>query len=319
VGGWVGTAEFLFSKTVKDIAYRNLNLRQVGTRLDGRPVWARNVDPRYSDVILLENTDQGHSWTLTFEGRRAFRAGWFANASYMYGESRSIMDGTSSQAASNWGNVYVPGDPNNPPLTRSNFDPGHRINLALSKDFRIGATGVFFGTYYSGQSGRPYSLNFSNDFNGDVRTTNDLLYIPANAGEVTFTGGTFDQFMSFINSEECYSDFIGQIHERNACRAPWINTWDLRYGVNVPPGGRTRTELTFDLSNLTNLLSDQDGLLEYANFNDILVASTTVNAATGATTYNIASTTVGNPNVPRFTRDDLKSRWQGKFGVRVRF
>ncbi len=316
LGGWIGTAEFLFSKTVKDIKYRNLNLRQTGTRLDGRPLWGR-VNTQFSDVILLENTDEGHSWTLTFEGRRTFSAGWFANASYTYGQAWSIMDGTSSQAASNWGNVYVPGDPNDAPLTRSNFDPGHRINLALSREFRIGGAGAFFGTFYSGQSGRPYSLNFSNDFNGDGRTTNDLLYIPASAGEVAFTGGTFDQFMAFINSEECYADFIGQIHERNACRAPWINTWDLRFGVNLPTGGRTRTELTFDLSNLTNLFDGGRGLLEYANFNDILVASTSVNATTGATTYNIASLT--NPNFTRFTRDDLKSRWQGKFGVRVRF
>ena len=316
VGGWIGTAEFLFSKTVKDIKYRNLNIRQVGTRLDGRPVFGR-INTQFSDVILLENTDQGHSWTMTFEGRRTFGTGWFANASYTFGQARSIMDGTSSQAASNWGNVYVPGDPNDAPLTRSNFDPGHRINLALSREFRIGGAGAFVGTYYSGQSGRPYSLNYSNDFNSDGRTTNDLLYIPASAGEVAFTGGTFDQFMAFINSEECYSDFIGQIHERNACRAPWINTWDLRFGVNVPTGGRTRTELTFDLSNVTNLFSGENGLLEYANFNDILVASTSVNAATGVTTYNIASLT--NPNFTRFIRDDLKSRWQGKFGVRVRF
>jgi hypothetical protein len=316
-GGWVGTAEFLFSKTVKDIKYRNLNLRQVGTRLDGRPVWSRSVNPAYSDVILLENTDQGHSWTLTFEGRRSFRGSWFANASYMYGQSRSIMDGTSSQAASNWGNVYVPGDPNDPPLTRSNFDPGHRINVALSKEFRIGGTGATIAGYYSGQSGRPYSLNFGQDFNGDVRGTNDLLYIPSSAGEVAFTGGTFEQFMAFINQEECYSDFIGMIHERNACRAPWINTFDLRFGVNVPTGGRTRTELTFDLSNVTNLFNQENGLLEYANFNDILVANGSVNAATGVTTYNIANLT--NPNFQRFLRDDLKSRWQGKFGVRVRF
>ena len=319
-GGWVGTAEFLFSKTVKDIKYQNLNLRQVGTRLDGRPVFsfppAGTPGNQYGDVILLTNTDEGHSWTMSFEARRAFRAGWFTNASYMFGQARSIMDGQNSQAASNWGQAFVPGDPNNAPLTRSNFDPGHRINVALSRDFRIGDAGVFFGTYYSGQSGRPYSLNYSSDFNGDGRTTNDLLYIPANASEVVFTNGTFDQFMAFINQEECYSEFIGRIHERNACRAPWINTWDLRFGVNVPTGGRTRTELTFDLSNVTNLFDEQRGLLEYANFNDILVASGSVNAA-GQTTYNIGSLT--NPNFTRFTRDDLKSRWQGKFGARVRF
>jgi hypothetical protein len=171
--------------------------------------------------------------------------------------------------------------------------------------------------FYSGQSGRPYSLNFSSDFNGDGRTTNDLLYIPATAGEVAFSGGTFEQFMEFINQEECYSDFIGRIHERNACRAPWINTFDFRLAVNVPTGGRTRTELTFDLSNLTNLFGREAGLLEYANFNDILVASPSVSTTTGVTTYNIGS--LVRPGFERFTRDDLKSRWQGKFGARVRF
>ena len=39
------------------------------------------------------------------------------------------MDGTSDQAASNWGFVYVPGNANDAPLARSNFDPGHRVTL----------------------------------------------------------------------------------------------------------------------------------------------------------------------------------------------
>ena len=44
------------------------------------------------------------------------------------------MDGTSDQAASNWGNVYTPGDPNHVPVARSNFDPGHRITLTATYD-----------------------------------------------------------------------------------------------------------------------------------------------------------------------------------------
>ena len=39
------------------------------------------------------------------------------------------MDGTSDQAASNWGNVYVPGDPEQPAAGAIDFDPGHRINF----------------------------------------------------------------------------------------------------------------------------------------------------------------------------------------------
>ena len=45
--------------------------------------------------------------------------------------------------------------------------------------------------FYSGQSGRPYTLTTSSDVNGDVRATNDLLYIPANADRaVTYRNGT---------------------------------------------------------------------------------------------------------------------------------
>jgi len=321
--GWIGTVELLVSKTINNIKYGNLNLRQTGVRPDGRPVFsfpaAGGPGSQYGDVILLTNADQGHSWTLTFETKRSFRGGWFANGSYLYGQSRSTMDGTFSQAASNWGLVFNPGDPDNPPLARSNYDPGRRVSISLAREFPLGGSAQGTASvFYSGQSGRPYSLNFSSDFNGDGRTTNDLLYIPRTADEVVFTGGTFEQFMAFINQEDCYSEFVGIIHERNACRAPWINILDARIAVRVPTGGRTRTELTFDLSNLLNMLDRESGLLEYANFNDILVARFAgIDAATGKPTYDIGS--LVRPTFQRFTRDDLKSRWQGKFGIRLRF
>ncbi len=51
--------------------------------------------------------------------------------SYIYGRSKSMNDGTSSQALSNWRFVYVPGRHPTTPLspTRTSI-PGHRINLA---------------------------------------------------------------------------------------------------------------------------------------------------------------------------------------------
>ena len=154
--GLVGTAEFLYSKNVQDIRYENLNLVQTGTRPDGRAVYSRNRVAGLSDVIFLTNSDQGDAWSLAFKVDRAVRSGVFVSAGYIYGESRSIMDGTSSQAASNWGNVYVPSDPNNPPLTRSNFDPGHRITMSGGYDIPLGAGfNATASLFYSGQSGRP--------------------------------------------------------------------------------------------------------------------------------------------------------------------
>ena len=318
--GLVGTAEFLYSKNVNDIRYENLNLVETGNRPDGRPIYARNRVPGITDLILLTNTDQGDAWSIAFKLERPFRNRFFMNTSYLYGRSRSIMDGTSSQAASNWGNVYVPGNPNNPPMTRSNFDPGHRITASGSYDIPVG--GGFSATasvFYSGQSGRPWSANYQFDYNGDVRATNDLLFIPASAAGYTFTNGTFEDLMTFVNAEKCLADYIGQIHERNACRSPWMNTLDGRLNVGLP-FKRVKAEITLDVLNMINLFDNQKGLIHYANFNDLLVVRPVF--AGSAVTYNLQNIVInGVAQTPeqQFTRFDLASRWQMQLGGRIRF
>jgi hypothetical protein len=319
--GFIGTAEFLYTKNLEDIKYQNLNLRQVGTRPDGRPVFQRNLIPTLSDVIFLTNTSEGSAWSLAFKVDRPFRDRFFLNASYLYGESTSIMDGTSSQAASNWGNVYVPGDPNNPPLTRSNFDPGHRITLSGGYDIPLGrGFTATASAFYSGQSGRPYSLSYNLDYNGDLRGFNDLVYIPATAGEVQFINGTFQDFQQFINSESCLADYAGRIHERNACRAPWMNTFDFKLNVGLPVR-RVKAEITLDVLNVINLFGNDLGLVEWANFNQLTVIRPTF-AADGTPIYNLAGLFAGGQlQTPEglMLRDDLRSRWQMQLGARIRF
>jgi carboxypeptidase family protein len=318
--GFIGTAELLYSQNVNDVKYANLNLRQTGARPDGRPTYARDVSTQISDAILLTNTDQGSAWSIVFKVDRPFRNRFFMSGSYLYGESTSILDGTSSQAASNWGNVYVPGSPNDPPLVRSNFDPGHRITVSGGYDIPMPAgLSLTASAYYSGQSGRPWSANFATDYNGDGRTTNDLLYIPASASEFTFTNGTFDDLMAFVNAEPCLAEYIGKIHERNTCRAPWINTFDARLNLGLP-FKRVKAEITWDLLNVFNLFDRSNGLLEYANFNDLLVVRATT--TTTPITYNLSNLFLnGVRQTPeeQFTRNDLLSRWQMQLGARIRF
>jgi Carboxypeptidase regulatory-like domain len=318
LGFWdlVATAELLFSSVVNDVKYQNVNLVETATtRQDGRPVFTR-VSTAFSNAILLENTDQGDQWSINFQLQRPFRNGFTLSGSYLYGESTSILDGTSSQAASNWGNLIVPGDVNDPPLTRSNFDPGHRITIFGAYDVPLGRG--FVGTasmFYVGQSGRPFNLTSLNvDINGDARTNNDSLYLPRSADEVTFTNGTFADWQAFIDGEECYGKYIGQIIPRNACRAPWTNQLDFKFNLQLPYK-RVRTEVTFDLLNMFNLFDREAGLVEYANFNSLQPAAVTV-ASNGRYNYNIASVTGGTAI---FLRDDLRSRWQMQLGARLRF
>ena len=320
--GLTGTAEFLYSKNVNDVKYENLNLRQTGARPDGRPVFSRNVVPGISDLIFLTNSDKGDAWSISFKVDRPLRNRLSMNASYLYGESRSILDGQSSQAASNWGNVYIGLNPNDPPLTRSNFDPGHRVTISGTYDVPMPAGFTTTASvFYSGQSGRPWSANYAFDYNGDARGTNDLLYIPASASEpYAYTNGTFEDLMTWARSEQCLADFIGKTHERNACRAPWTNTLDFRLNVGLPVR-RVKAELTWDVLNLINLIDSQKGLVQYANFNDLLVVRPVI-SSTGAVTYNLQNIVVnGAVQTPQdqYTRSDLASRWQMQFGARLRF
>jgi hypothetical protein len=319
-GGFTGNFDFVFSKTVKDIAYENLNFVPSGaTGVGGRPFFVRKVTT-LSDVVLLKNTSKGSTWNAAAEVRRPFSNGFYINGSYSYGQAKSVMDGTSDQAASNWGNVYTTGDPNNVPLARSNFDPGHRVTLAATYDVPfVKAIKPKLSVFYSGSSGRPYTLTFGRDVNGDNRTTNDLLYIPTASDAFTYTGGTYSDLVNYLNGDDCLTQYVGQIIPRNACRAPWTNTLDGRFAIELPYK-RYRTEITLDALNLINLIDRNSGLFQYLGFGQSTLIQTvpaTVTATAPLTGYNITSLTA--PTFTRWLRDDLRSRWQIQLGARVRF
>jgi hypothetical protein len=68
-----------------------------------------------------------------------------------------------------------------------------------------------------------------------------------------------------------------------------------------------------------NSFERTNGLVDYAVFNGIGVASGTVDAATGKWIYSLTNMITAPAANPRFARDDLRSRWQGQLGLRFRF
>jgi Carboxypeptidase regulatory-like domain len=320
--GFIGTADFVWSKTLKDIKYQNLNYVQVPgvTGIGGRPFFTRAV-PSLSDVILLQNTTEGSTWNIAYQARRSFKQGLFLQAAYSYGRAKSIMDGTSDQAASNWGNVYVPGDPNNPPLSRSNFDPGSRVTLTGVYDMPFArVVKPVVSLIYTGASGRPYTLTYFRDVNGDNRGFNDLEYIPTANDPITYTGGTYQDYLNFLDTtDSCLADYVGQIIPRNACRTPWTNTLDGRFAIELPYK-KYHTQVTLDAFNLINLFDRNKGQVLYVPFGQLeqpAVVPTSITPNTPLTGYDIR--TVVAPGFQAFSRDDLRSRWQLQLGVHVRF
>ena len=60
VFGLIGTAEFVFSKNVKDVRYENLNLHAGGhAGIDGRPFFTRKVNTAISGCDLPDQHRSG--------------------------------------------------------------------------------------------------------------------------------------------------------------------------------------------------------------------------------------------------------------------
>src|SRR5262249_32448464 len=114
VFGLIGTGEVLFSSNIKEIKYQNLNYVRAGVRQDGRPFYRKRLSS-INDVILLTNAAQGGQWSVSYKVERPYKNGFFFSGAYLYGQAKSVIDGTSSAATSNFFGLYQAGDINNPP------------------------------------------------------------------------------------------------------------------------------------------------------------------------------------------------------------
>ncbi|MEA3420861.1 MAG: TonB-dependent receptor, partial [Acidobacteriota bacterium] len=267
--GFTGTVEFVYSKAINEIKYENLNLQQVGTQPDGRPVYGHNnyktywdVDwkyPAFTNVIYLTNTNEGFNYSLSFQLRKEFKSGGLFNISYTYGMSKDLFSGTSSQAVSNWGYNVTSGDPNNPELTYSSHDVRHRFALAISKKFDFFKNApTTFSLFYEGRSGRPYSTRYKYDFNGDGRS-NDSIYVPRDENDIILVSGTWAELNAYIKGDPVLDSHRGQILPRNASRDPWFHRVDIKIAQQIPIPGLKDNKLfiTFDIENFLNLVNKE--------------------------------------------------------------
>jgi hypothetical protein len=72
-------------------------------------------------------------------------------------------------------------------------------------------------------------------------------------------------------------------------------------------------------ANLLNSFDSGNGLVQYATFNGIAPASAVVDPVTGKWNYTLNTIVTAPATNPRFSWDDLRSRWQGQLGFNFRF
>lgn len=332
--GIIATAEFLYSQSINDLVYEKLNIIPSTSVIggnDGRPRYGGTdrMNNNFNDVLMLKNTDEGNSYSISFQLQRNVLYGLSFNTAYTYGASEDVNSVLSSQALSQIRYNPISIDPNKPPLTTSSFDLGHRAFASVSYThafFKNAPTTISF--FYNYQSGRPFSFTVNGDLNNDGFNGNDLFYIPADQSDIllgTVSSGVYipadqsmyDDLFSFIDNNEYLSKNKGKMSERNATRAPWRDVLDMRISQVVPDFlGLGEFQFSLDILNVMNLINSEWGWIETTtNDTYTIVTYRGIESSTGEAVYSFVKPA---NNVP-WSPSDLDSRWQMQLGLRYSF
>ncbi|GAB2581495.1 TonB-dependent receptor [Spirosoma areae] len=364
--GLIGTVEFIYNKTLNALRYLDANLKapdrdftgpdtrdrfpasnvvSTGTGAANTVAIARFYNPSISNVFVLKNTKLGNSYIATVKLEKPATRGFGFMASYTYGEARDIaFVGSTVQA-----NVPSVGGQNYLPLSYSDNDLRHRIvglaNYRLNYGGKVGGSTTFTLGLISASGGKiSYTLN--QDLNGDGQTTNDLIYVPRNASELSFASlvvGTGPSsvtytpeqqsaaFESYINGNDYLKTRRGQYAERNGGAFPWLTRLDLtviqEFYIAVGAKGKRNTiQVRADILNAGNLIfGGTSGLGNNATtFNPLALASV---SAAGVPQYRLATQVIqdGGVNKTILLRDSftpnasVNNVWQAQLGLRYSF
>ena len=276
------TVEGIYTKNINAVTLVNYNFRDVdGTweRFSGKdnryiyPGNLRHIGSNTSrDAFVLTNTNEGWGTigniTLTAEPVKNMNL----MAAYTYTQSKEIsgMPGNAANSAYS-GNIQVNGS-HIPQLEISQYVVPHVVKANFSYRIPWQNSTLFANTtiniFYSGYSAGRYSYTYNNDMNGDGYAM-DLIYIPANRGDIKFTTqADEDAFFKFMEQDKYLSSHKGQYAGAYATRAPWVHKFDLRFTRDlILKVGDTKNTLQFSLDflNIGNLINSRWGVTQNMN------------------------------------------------------
>ncbi len=319
---FVGSFDFLYTKSINDPVYQDLNIKSpTGTMADGRSYYAGSrVASYFQRVMLLENTSDNYSTNVSAQIQGEPIQNIYLNLGYSGGIAKDKNSVVSSQARSQFRYNPVPNSPNDPPLTRSNFEIASRFFGSVSFSYEFFAQAkTTLTVFYNYQSGRPFSYVFNGDANQDGHDANDLIYIPKdmadlNAKYIFTNAGEDTKFMAYVARDEYLKNNKGKIAARNGAFEPWFDQIDLRLSQEIPFFFGREFELSFDILNFANLLNSEWGWLQQVpNQADGILRRTGNETSTGR--VRVEFTDKENP----FVNHPLLSRWQMQLGLRFTF
>ncbi|MEP5614071.1 MAG: TonB-dependent receptor [Cyclobacteriaceae bacterium] len=339
-GGILGTAEVMYTKTINNVFYENVNLNKPTERFTGTPDFRYrftngSVDGTYSAIYLGSNTSDGHTVNISTTLSKDFDNGISTNFSYNFGRATAINEGTSSQNSSQWRGVYSIDGRNVAEVGRSDFDAASRIvaSVAYRKEYANNFA-TSFSFFYNGQSGSPFSYTYDDGLTGENSRERALIFVPAASGDIVFSDAAtaaaqWTALDAYISNDDYLSERRGQYVEKNMSRLPFVSILDFRllqdFYIETSNGKRNTIQLSFDIFNLGNLLNGEWGKryftphgggtsVELISFDGFQPGTNTPTYTFDTSRTDLADDILG--------KDDtglISSRWQMQFGLRYIF
>ncbi|MBL7859078.1 MAG: TonB-dependent receptor [Cyclobacteriaceae bacterium] len=290
--------------------------------------------------IVLSNGSKGYYFSVSAKLEKQFSSGFSAMLAYVHSNAKNLYDGTGDQLINTWSGTPIVGAANNPPLSFANYVVPNRVIASLSyrKEYlKRFATSV--SLFYEGSIQGRFSYTYSSDFNRDGQT-NDLIYIPKDASEITFTDFNYgtvanpnvvtaqqqsDIFFAYIEQDEYLKKNKGSYAERNGAKLPWRNQIDFRFAQDIfVSTGKYRNTLQFtlDIFNFGNFLNKNWGIFQQVNASSLLVPTNLNSVTPGGTTKPTfrLQTDRGLPVSETFRdNNSITSTYYMQFGLRYIF
>ncbi|MEZ4586272.1 MAG: TonB-dependent receptor [Gemmatimonadales bacterium] len=328
--GMVGTVDLLLTRGRNTLYFIDENTVEEGVNGEGRMMYGTpngsggitrsRLSTSFGQVIRHENRSEDRSFLATAQLQKRFSSGVEFNVAYTYSKTKDLFSLGSSTAGSNLLNTPLVGTLENRDLQVSAFDVPHKISVSGSFGLPYG---VGLSVIYNGRSGNPFAYIVNGDVNGDGLSTNDLIYVPSSASDISLaTASDYATLDAFIEGEACLRESRGQIMERNTCRNPWSSFVDMRLSKFFRTVGGQGLEISADFFNLLNLINGDWGLIRESN----LFEQKTLLNLTGYDDRGTPSTAddrgIYSLSTNNFYRDRvqvLSSRWRIQLGAKYVF
>jgi hypothetical protein len=349
----IATFEAIYSKSVQDVVQYNANQTLSDSTFQGvdkRQRFfsaSRRVNKDISNAMVLTNTQEGYTYSLTAQLAREFKNGFYGFLAYTYSGAKDLTANPGSAAASAWSSNPSSVNQNTPGLSYSQFTVPHRVVGCLSYQIEYAKhLKTTVSLFYQGSSQGRLDYIYSNDMNGDGNAA-DLMYIPKDATEIIFadiknSSGVViataaeqnDAFWKYVDQDKYLSANKGKYADRYGVIMPWLGRWDVKILQDVyayfDKNHKTRhtLQISLDLLNIGNLFNSKWGVYQKQTLGsyDITLLKYNNTTSGGVPTYQMNYLSIdkasGKPVFPTSTYTPLMSTtstWGAQIGIRYMF